>query len=169
MTGTKTCSQCKQSKGREDFYKRPTSHDGLRSACKVCEKSKHKKRKHYERSTEPKKCYRCGEIKPAEGFNSAPENVTGLQSKCKPCQKEYLHEQRYNMPKPYAEMLADQCNQCLICGDEPKESDHAFHVDHCHTTGKVRGILCHMCNRGIGHFNDDPDCLRAAAEYLENS
>lgn len=49
---------------------------------------------------------------------------------------------------------------CEIC-DQPAEA-----VDHDHVTGKIRGVLCHHCNRGIGLFEDNPDMLKAAAEYL---
>lgn len=41
------------------------------------------------------------------------------------------------------------------------------HIDHCHKTGKIRGILCGRCNVTIGYFKDDPDRLLLAAEYLE--
>lgn len=49
---------------------------------------------------------------------------------------------------------------CEVC-DHPSEV-----VDHDHTTGKIRGVLCGHCNLGLGHFEDNPDMLKAAAEYL---
>lgn len=59
--------------------------------------------------------------------------------------------------------------RCHIC-QSPLERDHKeTHVDHDHTTGKVRGILCRGCNHGLGHFRDSPDALRAAIAYLERS
>ena len=54
---------------------------------------------------------------------------------------------------------------CHICGD-PLTTPH---VDHCHTTGLVRGILCNNCNTGIGMFRDNPELLRAAIDYLQRN
>jgi hypothetical protein len=62
-------------------------------------------------------------------------------------------------------MLADQDGRCAICYTEA--NGRMWHIDHCHDTGKVRGILCDICNRGIGNLKDDPKLLRQAAEYLE--
>lgn len=70
----------------------------------------------------------------------------------------------------YLEMLKEQENKCKICGGEGFVMKEAHHlklvVDHEHETGKVRGLLCHNCNRGLGLFKDNKDCLDAAIKYL---
>lgn len=63
------------------------------------------------------------------------------------------------------EMFAEQGGLCAICRG-PEEDVHRFHVDHCHESGKVRGLLCHSCNTGIGHFREDPSILQNAAAYV---
>jgi hypothetical protein len=64
-------------------------------------------------------------------------------------------------------MLKDQGNKCAICGSlSPGKKETSFHVDHDHETGKVRGLLCELCNVGLGYFKT-PKELRAAAAYLE--
>lgn len=65
----------------------------------------------------------------------------------------------------YADLLAQGDGCCWICS-KPLESGH---VDHCHTSGEVRGILCAPCNKGLGHFYDDPKALAKAIEYLEKA
>ena len=66
-------------------------------------------------------------------------------------------------------MVKMQKNGCAICEEPLKSNDkHSFNIDHCHDTGKVRGILCGKCNRGIGHFNNSEQLLKAAARYLHN-
>ena len=51
---------------------------------------------------------------------------------------------------------------CDICGSRPGK----LHLDHCHTTGKYRGLLCKPCNLALGHFRDNVDALRRAIDYL---
>jgi hypothetical protein len=67
----------------------------------------------------------------------------------------------------YQRMLAAQDGRCAICGtNEPKGRGKRLHVDHCHTGGQVRGLLCVNCNNGLGNFADDPARLAAAVSYL---
>lgn len=63
-------------------------------------------------------------------------------------------------------MYADQNGLCAICRLPLVETK--IHVDHNHTTGEVRGLLCRLCNPGIGYFQDDPELLMRAAEYLQS-
>jgi hypothetical protein len=60
-------------------------------------------------------------------------------------------------------ILARQGNACAIC----RKSGVGLHIDHCHATGKVRGLLCRKCNQGLGNYDDDPSLTAAATAYLE--
>jgi Recombination endonuclease VII len=73
----------------------------------------------------------------------------------------------------YAEQLLKQNGVCKICHKPENKTIKGkvlrLAVDHCHDTGKVRGLLCQACNRGIGCFSHDPTVLRGAIEYLDKS
>lgn len=66
---------------------------------------------------------------------------------------------------------AAQNGSCAICGATGGWRANAGRlvVDHCHNTNQVRGLLCPSCNRGLGQFEDDPERLRQAARYIEES
>jgi len=71
--------------------------------------------------------------------------------------------------KDYDKMLLEQQMRCAVCqgtstGDKRSKN---FHVDHCHTTGKIRGLLCSACNKGLGLFTDSQDKLENAIKYLQ--
>lgn len=77
-------------------------------------------------------------------------------------------------PETFAALLDRQGGVCAICRKpettkQPhrKSGDESLAVDHCHETGKVRGLLCFMCNTALGKFNDDPDLMRRAIAYIE--
>lgn len=87
-------------------------------------------------------------------------------------QRRYRLKKEYGVtPEWYDETFAAQGNGCAICGGQCKkiEDGHQNYmaIDHCHGTGRVRGILCNDCNLAIGHMKDDPATLRAAADYLD--
>lgn len=65
-------------------------------------------------------------------------------------------------PEAFDALLAEQGFLCPICLKRP-----AVHVDHDHATGTVRGILCELCNGGLGQFRDDPRTIESAIAYLE--
>lgn len=67
----------------------------------------------------------------------------------------------------YTGMLAAQGDACALCGDATWAGWRGQHIDHCHQTGRVRGLLCGNCNTALGRFGDDPALLRRAADYLE--
>jgi hypothetical protein len=105
-------------------------------------------------------CTRCRKSPAIEGRGS-----------CEPCRIDGLerHFKRVHglTLKQRSDMFTEQGEKCLICGrGELEISD--WHVDHDHQTGKLRGILCAGCNKGLGHFRDDPDVLVKAAEYVIN-
>jgi hypothetical protein len=67
----------------------------------------------------------------------------------------------------YNNMFKMQNGCCAICKTHQSELKKSLSVDHCHKTGKVRGLLCDSCNRGIGLLKDDPKILQIALEYLK--
>lgn len=61
-----------------------------------------------------------------------------------------------------------QAGRCAICGTDIKRPPcKSTHLDHCHDTGKFRGLLCINCNLGLGHWKDNIATLQKAIEYLE--
>lgn len=74
---------------------------------------------------------------------------------------------RYRLTtEDYQGMLDKQKGRCAICGTDDLGKFRHFCVDHCHETGKVRGLLCHTCNRALGLFKDNSEILRKAVNYL---
>jgi hypothetical protein len=73
----------------------------------------------------------------------------------------------------YDALVEEQEGKCAICGTIPVGDDlyrkgKKLAVDHNHDTGKVRGLLCDLCNRALGQFHDDPNLLRRAIDYIED-
>lgn len=75
-------------------------------------------------------------------------------------------------PDDYDRILAEQGGVCALCGtDDPGRAGgsdcRTFAMDHCHTTGAFRALLCHHCNKGLGYFRDHPEVLVKAAKYVQ--
>lgn len=120
------------------------------------------------------KCTQCKTVKPIEEFERDARRACGYGHTCKACRKSYaaanLHR-RYGLSKEaFSELIAKQGLQCAICGVTPEEVALGKHkklcIDHDHTTGLVRGLLCSNCNTAIGMLKDDLERLRRAIAYL---
>lgn len=69
----------------------------------------------------------------------------------------------------WLDMLVAQDGCCYLCGRRPEGEGRkgTLEVDHCHDSGKVRALLCQTCNTALGKFQDSPELLRKAADYVE--
>lgn len=115
-----------------------------------------------------KKCGRCKHIKKLTEFKSHKRD--GHQSYCSKCQELYMDaynlKKRYGMTiDEYKKMLKDQDNVCKIC-KKPCLIKKKLSVDHCHKSGKIRGLLCSNCNAALGLFKDNSERIIEAANYL---
>ncbi|MDT0277031.1 endonuclease VII domain-containing protein [Blastococcus goldschmidtiae] len=123
-------------------------------------------------------CPDCATVRSLDEFVRTAASTSGYGSYCKPCHnargkralekvggaRTYHLTRRYGITAAEAEhMLRQQNGVCAICRTAP-----AAHVDHDHSTGKVRALLCFNCNGGLGQFRDDPAALQAAVFYVEH-
>lgn len=103
-----------------------------------------------------------------------PVNKTGIPhcAECKAAKAARSRRSRNLRPygidiDEYERLLKIQRGRCAVCGTkEPGSRRGVFAVDHCHETNQVRGLLCYLCNSGIGMLQDDPKVVWAAAEYV---
>jgi predicted ATP-dependent endonuclease of OLD family len=126
-----------------------------------------------------KECFKCKEVKPFSEYWKVNNKTEKLQHYCKNCQnavkrKSYKIASRntryiknYGITlSQYNERLNIQNHKCSICETNTNECGKNFAVDHDHSTGKVRGLLCDKCNRGLGAFKDSKDLISKAYKYL---
>lgn len=136
----KVCGLCGEEKGVSEFYRNRAQRDGLCGYCIACSK-------------------RCA----AERKDKAKVYMAAYDA-----ERQY---KRYGITR--AEFVAlheQQGGMCRICArtirvNGPAGSDRAV-LDHCHVTGRVRGVLCNHCNMAIGLLGESVDNVRRAAEYL---
>lgn len=143
------------------------------------------------------RCSRCKNDKPADSFHFKNQKLGKRSSVCKVCQKAYNSEhyrsnadkyrgkakewkkanpvknRNYKLKQTYGvsvdvidDLRESQERLCAICGDPERSSDLV--IDHCHSTSKVRAILCRRCNLALGLMADNPEYLKQAAEYLNS-
>lgn len=132
-----------------------------------------------------KKCTNCNDMKELNKFYFRTNKKTKTkyyQSSCKSCQNfyDYKLDKNKKLKKAYGitlqeynELLSKQNNRCAICNvnnnGKYRKKERAFAVDHCHSTNKIRGLLCSDCNVGIGLLKDNVNFLESAIKYLNKN
>lgn len=120
-------------------------------------------------------CINCGEVKAPQDFPIYKHKgcYGGYQAhnSCFDCEKERKlksHLKRtYNLElEEYYRMVVEQDNKCYLCGEEPSDVFGRLVVDHCHKTGKVRKLLCRVCNTHLSKIEACPDYFERVKQYL---
>ncbi len=129
-------------------------------------------------------CNVCGKNKRVSSYDKC-HTISGIRGECTECRRSSDRkaksrtvskekQRQYNIkkihglsPERYKILWDSQEGLCAICKVQLSSlSRKAVHIDHCHATGKVRGVLCNQCNWGLGHFRDSVLYLDAAKQYL---
>lgn len=154
----KTCSRCKIEKSLDQFNKDSSRKDGLTFHCKTCVNFYSLKSRIY---LDPE--YRKAQSKKYKDEN--PQKIRAQWIK-----------QIYKLSwEDYEKIFYSQDGVCKICNTPlklHKGIEHGFEVavvDHCHSTGKVRGLLCTKCNTALGLLKDSVSILKNAQNYLETN
>ncbi|MFE3765930.1 endonuclease VII domain-containing protein [Streptomyces sp. NPDC059104] len=174
--GSKCCVRCGADRPLTAFGIKRSNMDGLQKYCRECSTRYHRRalsgeagagRPRVDVPEGGKLCTRCAEVKPCSEFHRKASAPDGLHAQCKACRavagRAGHLKRKYGITEAERDrMIAGQGGLCCLCLRAP-----AVHVDHCHKTGKVRGVLCFNCNTGLGLLKENPDRILRAAEYLE--
>lgn len=152
----KSCNICFESKPLSEFsktsYKKVGGGNGIRAYCKACELAE-RRDKYQTNKAEIRKRAR-------DAYNSDPK----YKAKRRNESLRYLYGLTLDQ---YNEMRIVKKYRCAICGIHESQSlRKKLYIDHCHDTKKIRGLLCVLCNTGLGSFADDTSRLATAMLYL---
>lgn len=111
-------------------------------------------------------------LKNKEYLNNNPEKKKEFNArynkKYREKRKEFLLKKRFGISlDEYNLLFSEQEGCCAICGAHQSELSKSLAVDHCHSSGKIRGLLCIPCNVGIGNLQEKIEILESAIKYLD--
>jgi hypothetical protein len=165
----KTCSKCKVEKQLTAFGKCVDRKDGLSQYCKECWKDHYKahRQRNLERGHQRYESNKAWILDKNKRRYEKLKAEFGSDVSFPEIKRNRHYKTRYGIDiETYNLLLLQQNHSCLICGVHQKELTKRLAIDHCHQTGKVRGLLCAKCNKGLGQFNDNPELIKRAAAYL---
>ncbi|MCU1693912.1 MAG: hypothetical protein JWM64_3003 [Frankiales bacterium] len=148
-----TCVECGATKPEQEFHREASRPSGRNRRCKECRNAINRAHVAKDRARRQESTQRWREQNPeryAESVKAHKLRSYGLTLEL------------------YRALVHEQDGRCAIC-EEPEKDGWDLAVDHCHRTGRVRGLLCRRCNVGLGLLRDRSDLLRAAAEYLDDA
>jgi hypothetical protein len=161
----RVCNSCKTWKSFDCYAKNKSGVMGLSAVCRECENEKARER--YARNDILSR--RKGKKSAYDKERRERLRAEGKLKKPNPeTQREQRMKREYGITiKDYENMVEAQSNQCAICFT-PSEAERngKLVIDHCHASGKVRGLLCNKCNLLLGHANDKIERLERAILYL---
>ena len=158
---TKKCTQCAVVKPLTEFYR-----EGKTSQCKKCDNARNLawRTRNPERVKEWDKAYYAKNSEKIKAYVAQWNRDNAEVYRARKMQ------QRYGItPAQYDAILQVQNGTCAICYRVETRGRGVLHIDHCHATGAVRGLLCFDCNTMLGKVKDVPETLDRAAQYLRRA
>lgn len=147
---TKTCTMCEEEKELSLFYNKKDGRFGKTSRCKVCTDVKNKAHANSLPALAAKRAWKeRNYVRNKSYWTQAYFGIDYLT---------YLKEIRTRLQR--------QGGLCAVCHKSPYKGKRGPVLDHCHRTGKFRGVLCWKCNSAIGHLEDSIETLYRAISYL---
>lgn len=133
--------------------------------CKICEVEKDESEFYFSNGYINHHCKSCNTKKAKEWCNNNREARKLSSSK-------YHYKKSYNLSiEEISAMFESQNGKCPVCNSlmilDGKRSNQQAVIDHCHETNDIRGMLCNLCNKGLGHFRDNAEFLSNAIKYLK--
>lgn len=150
----KTCCKCNTLKELDCFAR---NGEYFRTSCLECHrKSEQKRYKRDKKAVLEKQKQNYNPVKKKEYYDKNKDKIRNCKLKL-----------NYGVTlEQYAKMLVSQDFKCFICNTHADNHKKAFAVDHCHSSGKVRGLLCSTCNLMLGLAKDNTKTLEQAIAYL---
>lgn len=189
-----TCNKCGEMKSPDGFYNQADRITGKNAWCKICVQAKNRNRYEHLPDNHPlivtgsRTCCVCKEQKSLDFFGKTKEGKFGRSYKCKSCKVklETGPSRIYNPNRPKKSpisiygiteedkiaILSSQMGLCANrgCGKSislKRKAKNRACVDHDHSTGKVRSLLCHCCNVALGFLGEDKNRIFGLTEYLQ--
>lgn len=145
------CTSCKDLKSLDSFYKRSKNSHLYKSRCIECTKKYDKIQKQKRELT----------------YEIRKKWYENRKAKYPEIRRDDHYRRKYDISlQDYNKMLETQLGLCAICQNEIRSEKQRLVVDHCHKTKKIRKLLCNNCNWAIGLFDENPEFLDNAIQYL---